>query len=204
MVEEEQRRQEGEDIISFLIAKHGVDKALGSVDEFAAKQGGRFRFQEGKQDLYITQAPVAVRNEKFTFSGGIAFITKFKEIDVLGTISPAEQSAILTDVQLFELLGQLKASIPVWNPLSDPAASIMEGLTITADTNTYKDKQTQEDRSKTRFSVVRNEAFNRKLIEAQDMATKFVAEKQKIQSTQTQTQTQTGSVASTNAGIYSV
>lgn len=186
---EEQKRQEGEDIIAFLIAKHGVDKTVSSVEEFASKQGGRFRFQDGKQDLLIVRAPQAVRNEKFTFSGGVAFICVLKEVDALGTVSSAEQSAILTDVQVFELLGQVKASIPVWNPLSDPKASIMEGLTITADTNTYKDKITQEDRTKTRFSIVRDEAYNRKLVEAQEMAAKYQTEKQGTQTKQSGTST---------------
>lgn len=183
----EENRIEGEDIIAFLIAKYGVDKTVSSVDEYASKQGGRYRFQEGKQDLLIVQAPKAVRNDKFTHSNGIAYMCKLKEVDILGAVSPAEQTAILTEVQLFELLGQVRASIGGWNPLADPGASIVEGLTITADTSMFKDKQTQEERTKTRFSVVRNEAFNRKLIEAMEISEKYHTEKQITQAKQSGT-----------------
>ena len=184
---EESKVQEGEDIGTFLMGKFGTEKALKSVDEYAAKQSGRYRFQDGKQDLLVVKAPVAVRNDKFSFSGGVGYICKLKEVDVLGSVSPAEQSAILTEVQLMELLGQVKASIAGWSLLYDPKASIMEGITITADTNTYTDKESNEERTKTRFSIVRNEVYNRKLIEANEMATKYQSTRQNVPVTSTAT-----------------
>lgn len=165
--EEKKIEVEGEDIVAHLMTKYGTDSALKTIKEYAGKQGGKYKWKTGK--ILMVQSPVAVKNDKFIYSEGYGFICRIKEIDKDDLVANIENRPVLTEVQLGELLGQLQAAIPDWNPLSDPGAKILEGLIINVDAPPFKDKETGEDKVKVRFAIERDNTYKKKIAEAREL-----------------------------------
>ena len=197
MAEEENKVLVGEDIVAHLMAQHGIDKTVSDIKVAASKQGGRYKWKTGK--ILVVQAPVAQKNEKFIHSGGFMYVLRAKEADKDGLVSEIESRPLLTPIQLGELLGQLQASFPAWNPLSDPGARLLEKLMVNVKADPFEDPITGEDKTKVRFEIERDNAYKMKIVEAREMD-ELYRSKQKQAQKQASLSTGTGKVEDTVLG----
>lgn len=157
------------DIFKHLFDKHGVEKVLADVIVAVDKQsGGFYKFQDGKQDILMVEPPRADIDEKYKYSDGVGFTGVVKEIGYDGQILDVKYPITFTTTQFWELVGQVKANFPEWSPLIDQSFEIIRNLKFEANTASYE--VNGEERSKTRFALMRDENFTSKTLWVKEKA----------------------------------
>jgi hypothetical protein len=158
MAENQTTEVEGEAIFDYLMRTMPQEDLQKKIDEAEAKQARLFKFKEGKQSVVISRIPYVIHDSKrFQYSNGIGYIGAIKEINN-GAPSRVEFPLVFTNPQIWEIIGQVRINFPEWSPVVDRKMEVINGLKIDAETNTWKDSVTQEDRSKTRFEIDRTYA----------------------------------------------
>lgn len=156
------------DIFRYLMDRDGADKTIKAINAAVETQGGKFyKFPEGLQDIVIVEPPKAVlqENAKYADKNNMVFRAVIKEIAPgTGIILDIKYPLTLSETRLLELAGAIKAVFPEWNVLTDQGMEIARDLKIEASTAGYVDKQSGEDRSKTRFTVIKGDDWTKKTL----------------------------------------
>lgn len=155
MAENQTTQPEGEAIFDYLMRTMPPEDLEKKIADAENKQVKAYKFKEGKQSVIITRVPCVIHDSKrFQYSNGIGFVGAIKEINN-GAPSRIEFPLNFTNPQIWELVGQVRISFPEWSPAVDRKMEVINGLKIDAETNSWKDNVTGEDRSKTRFEIDR-------------------------------------------------
>lgn len=155
MAEEQKKRQEGEAIFDYLMRTMPLEDLQKKIDEAESKQSRFYKFKEGKQSIVISKIPtVIIDSDRFKYSDGVGYVGAVKEMND-GIVSKVEFPLTFTGPQFWEIVGQVRVNYPEWTPNLDRKMEIVDGLKIDADTNTWNDGITGEERSKTRFEIDR-------------------------------------------------
>lgn len=155
MAEEQRKQQEGEAVFDYLMRIMPSDDLQKKIDEAEKKQSRFYKFKEGKQNIIISKIPtVIIDSDRFQYSDGVGYVGVVKEMND-GIVGKTEFPITFTGPQFWEIVGQVRVNFPEWTPNVDRKMEVIDGIKIIAETNTWKDSVTNEDRSKTRFEIDR-------------------------------------------------
>lgn len=155
MADEQKKQQEGEAVFDYLMRTMPSDDLQKKIDEAERKQSRFYKFKEGKQSIIVSKIPtVIIDSDRFQYSDGVGYVGTVKEMND-GIVGKIEFPITFTGPQFWEIVGQVRVNFPEWTPNVDRKMEIIDGIKINADTNTWKDSITNEDRSKTRFEIDR-------------------------------------------------
>ena len=156
------------DALQFLMNKHGRDKFMDRVNKEAAKKAISENFwvypKPGEKAI-ITMliAPEATISDAFSRSGGVGYVGTMQDSE--GVHWPIG----LTETQVIDMCGEMQSHFRGWTP--DFGLKVIEGLSFEVETRGWKaevekeGKKASEDRKKSTFTVIIDEAYNRKQVQ---------------------------------------
>ncbi len=155
------------DALQFLMNKHGRNTFLDRVNKEAAKKAISENFwvypKPGlKATITMLIAPEAALSDAFSKSEGVGYVGTIEDAD--GTKWPIG----LTEIQVIDMCAEMQTHFRGWTP--DFGLKIVETLSFEVETRGWQadvekeGKKVKEDRKKSTFMVIINEAYNRKQV----------------------------------------
>ena len=148
--------KEGEGVFSYLLRTTSSDILQAKLKKAEEDQIKNYRFSEGKQSIIISLPPRVVRDDKrFSYTSGIGYIGAIKEMRN-GKVGDIEFPIVYTEVQFWELVGQVEVHFPLWTASADPELDVLQDIKLIATTQKYFDKDDTENKNpktKTRFEI---------------------------------------------------